>query len=111
MFLTRGKLMVAIADWKWACVAAIGLTAAAAFVVLFLRPGGFEGQIGWLFVLLPGAIAGAPVSDRVYKTIPWSERIVLWTITFSISLLWYFVISFIAIKAYRLAAGTLWGRK
>ena len=103
--------MIAISDWKWACAAAVGLTVAATFVVVFLRPGGFEGQIGWLFALLPGAIAGAPVSDRIYKTIPWSERIVLWTITLSISFLWYLVISYIAIKVYRLASGTFWGRK
>jgi hypothetical protein len=103
--------MIAIGDWKWACAAAVGLTVAAALVVIFLRPGGFEGQIGWLFVLLPGAIAGAPVSYRVYQTIPWSARIVLWTITFSFSWFWYFVVSYIAIKIYRLAAGTLWSRK
>jgi hypothetical protein len=86
-----------------AFLTALGLTGAAALVLFLIRPGGFEGQIGWVFVLLPGAIAGAPISDRAYRIVPWSDQIVLWTLTLGISLLWYFVISYMAIKLWRLA--------
>jgi hypothetical protein len=84
-------------DRKWAFVTALGLTAAAALILFLIHPGG----LGWVFALLPGAIAGAPISDRAYRTVPWSDQIVLWTLTFGISLLWYFVLSYMAIKFWR----------
>jgi hypothetical protein len=94
-------------DGVWACVSASVLAAAALFVVLVLRPGGFEGQIGWFLTLLPGAIAGVPVSDRLYKMSSSLSAIGLWTTTVSLSFLWYFVLSYLAIKIYRAAAGLL----
>ena|SRR5665811_1335208 len=94
-----------LVDWKWAFLAALGLTGAAELILFLIRPGGFEGQIGWFFALLPGAMAGAPISERAYRTLPWSAQTVLWTLTFGISILWYFAISFGVIKFWRLALG------
>jgi hypothetical protein len=91
-----------LADWKWAFLAALGLTGAAALILFLIRPG-FESQIGWFFALMPGAIAGAPISERAYRTLPWSAPTVLWRLTLGISILWYFAISFGVIKFWRLA--------
>ena len=56
-------------DWKQAGITAFILTGIAAFTVFVLRPGGFEGQIGWFFALLPGAFAVANVA-RFAKILP-----------------------------------------
>jgi hypothetical protein len=89
------------ADWMWAFVAALGLLGAAAFIVFVIRPGGFEGQIGWFFALMPGAIFGLPFADRVFKVVPGAEPVALWSSVVGITFLWYFAISYAAIKTYR----------
>jgi uncharacterized membrane protein len=94
-------------DWKWACVAAFGLLGVAAFIVFAIHPGGFEGQIGWFFSLLPGAIVGASLSDRVFKVVPLADAIVLWISVYVISFLWYFAISYAVIKTGRFVARAL----
>lgn len=74
-------MIIRIADWKFACVAAFALLVVAVFVVFVIHPGGFEGQIGWFFGLLPGAIVGASLADMAYKMVPLAERIIWWCST------------------------------
>jgi uncharacterized membrane protein len=88
-------------DWAWALVAAITLLVCAALILFVAHPGGFEGQVGWLFALMPGAIVGLPLADRMYRIAPSSERFVLWGTIISVSLVWYFAVSYSAIAAYR----------
>jgi len=95
------------ADWKCACVAALALLGAAFFVVFVIHPGGFEGQMGWFLDLLPGAIVGEILADTASKIVPWLERIVYWCSILSISFLWYFALSYAAIKAYRFVIRSL----
>jgi len=83
------------------CVAALGLLAVAASILVVIHPGGFESQIAWFFGLMPGAFAGAVVGDRLYEMNPWLDRIVYWPVFLGVSFLWYLVISFLAIKVYR----------
>jgi hypothetical protein len=96
-----------LSDWKWASFSALVLTGTAVILLFLARPS----QIGWLFALLPGAIAGAPVSDLAYRNVRWSDQVVLWTLTVGISLLWYFAISYMTIKFWRLASGAWRNRK
>jgi len=91
-----------MSDWKYAGIAALVLLGAAAFIVFVIHPGGFEGQIGWFFGLLPGAIVGATVADRLYKLAPLLSSVTYWAFTFGASLLLYFGISYFVIKTYRL---------
>lgn len=88
-------------DWGWALLAAITLLVCAALILFVVHPGGFEGQVGWFFALMPGTILGLPFADRVYRLAPGAERFALWGTIISVSLLWYFVISYAAIAAYR----------
>lgn len=92
------------ANWMWAFAAALGLLGAAAFIIFVIHPGGFEGQIGWLIALMPGAIVGLPLADRVFKVAPRAERVALWSSVLGITFIWYFAISYAAVKAYRLFA-------
>ncbi len=96
-----------ISDWKWACVAAPGLVGLAACVMFVVHPGGFETQIGWFLVLLPGAFAGYPLSDHVHRLVPRAEPIVFWTLIVGLSFLWYWGISYSMIKIFRAAVRTL----
>ncbi len=89
-------------DWAWAFIAAIVLLAAASFVLFVIRPGGFEGQIGWAFALMPGMPVGLILADRIYKITPSADRIVLWSSALGITLLWYFAVSYALIKTCRL---------
>ena len=93
-----------LADWMWAFVAALGLLSAAAFIIFVIHPGGFEGQIGWFVALMPGAIVGLPLADRIFKVAPGAERVALWSSVVGITFLWYFAISYAAIKTYRFVA-------
>lgn len=93
-------------DWKYACVAAFALLSAAVFVVFVIHPGGFEGQIGWFLDLLPGAIGGEILADTAFK-VARVERIVYWCSILSITFLWYFALSYLAIKAYRFVIRSL----
>jgi hypothetical protein len=89
-------------DGKYACMAASALLGIAAFIVFGIHPGGFEGQIGLFFALLPGAIAGAFISDRIFHQTPFASAIAAWSAIIGISFLWYFAMSYAVIKAFRL---------
>ena len=93
-----------LADWNRAFLSSLGLTAAAAFVIFIIHPGGFEGQIGWFFALMPGAFVAVPLGDRVFRIAPNAERIVFWSSIIGITFLWYFAISYAAIKTLRFLA-------
>ena len=90
-----------LVDWKWAFGAALGLLGLASFVVFVIHPGGFEGQLGLFFGLMPGAIVGLSLANRVFKVVPSAERMVLWSSAIGITFLWYFAVSYAAIKIYR----------
>jgi hypothetical protein len=100
----RGCVIFRLSDWKRACLAATALLGIALFIVFAIHPGGFEGQIGWFFGLVPGALVGAILADMVYKVVPSLERVVQWFSIIGVSFLWYFVISYAAIKTCRWAA-------
>lgn len=91
-----------LSDWVWGTShshnAARGFAALILFVV---HPGGFEGQVGWLVALMPGAIVGLPFADGVQRIAPSAERFAHWATVISVSLLWYFAITCAAIAAYR----------
>jgi hypothetical protein len=56
-----------LADWIRAFVAAVGLSAAAAFVIFVIRPGGFERQVGSFLALMPGVVVGSPLAEHAYR--------------------------------------------
>jgi hypothetical protein len=47
------KPLLATSYWKRACIAASCLLGIATFVVFVIHPGGFEGQVGWFFLVAP----------------------------------------------------------
>jgi hypothetical protein len=89
-----------IPDWKWACIAASCLLGVAAFVVYVIHPGGFEGQVVWGFLLLPGSIPTALQSDFVYKFIPSAEPVVYWVRFISFNFGWYWGICYAIIRIF-----------
>lgn len=89
------------ADWIRAFVAALVLSAAAAFVIFVIRPGGLERQVGWFVALMPGVVVGSPLAERAYKISPNLAPIVDWSSLLGITFLWYFALSYSAIKAFR----------
>jgi hypothetical protein len=60
-------------DWKYASIAALILLGLAAFIVFVIHPGGFEGQIAWLFGLLPGAFLGSLIASPLARIAPFSH--------------------------------------
>lgn len=87
-------------DWKRAFLAAIVLLGIAAFIVFGIHPGGFEGQIGWFFGLLPGAFVAASISQHV----PLLPAVSVWPFVIFLSFIWYLALSYSFLKAYRLVA-------
>ena len=67
---------------------------------------GFEEQVGWYVILLPGAVVAAAISDIIKKTIPGAETVAFWGLLIGLNFLWYFGISFVAIKAYRFVSNS-----
>ena len=96
-----------LADWKKAVLAALGLLGLAAFIIFVIRPGGFEGQVAWFIGLFPGALLLLPFADRIYKVSPMLDKVLYWPVLLTTSWVWYFILSFIAIKGYRLFTRTL----
>ena len=93
-----------LAIWKWACLAAMVVTGLAMLVVFGFHPGGFESQGAWFIVLLPGAVIALPLADLAYKIAPKAGPVVAYGGTVAFSFLWYWGISFIAIKNLRTAS-------
>ena len=100
-------MSVYISDRQWAVVAALGLVGLAACVIFWVHPGGFETQIAWLLILLPGEFVAAPVSDQLYRLAPRAERIVFWTLLIGLSILWYWGISYTLMKIFRAVVRTI----
>ncbi len=72
----------------------------ASFVVFVIHPGGFEGQLGWFFLLLPGSIPASVLSDGVYKLAPNVGPVIYWTLIISLNFGWYWGISYAMIKIF-----------
>jgi hypothetical protein len=92
-------------DWKYSGIAASALLGIAAFIIFAIHPGGFEGQIGWFFFLLPGAYVGAVIAGQA----PLLAAVSAWPIIFIFSILWYFAISYAVIKTYRFVSSRFFG--
>jgi hypothetical protein len=90
-----------IPDWKWACIAASCLFGIAAFVIFVINPGGFEEQVIWGLLLLPGVLPTAFLSDLVYKVAPSGERVIYWLLFVSFNFGWYWAICYSIIKIFR----------
>jgi hypothetical protein len=99
-------MRLGLPDRTWALVVACALLGAAAFIVFVTHPGGFEGQAGWFLALMPGAFMGAMIGDKVFQVSPILERVLYWSVLLGATFLWYFGLSYAAIKACRLLART-----
>ncbi|HYA22775.1 MAG TPA: hypothetical protein VEF05_01360 [Terriglobales bacterium] len=92
-----------LSDSGRAAFGAVCLFGVAAYAVFGFQHG-FEEQVGWYITLLPGAIVAAGISDIVTKIAPSAEFVTFWGLLVCFNLVWYFGISFVAIKAYRFVA-------
>ena len=92
-----------LSDSRRAAIGALCLFGGAAYAVFGFQHG-FEEQVGWYVTLLPGAILAAGISDIVTKTTPSAGSVTFWGLLVCFNLVWYFGISFVAIKAYRYVA-------
>jgi hypothetical protein len=77
------------------------LLGAALFAVFAIHPGGFEGQLGWFFLLLPGSFPAYMLSDLVYKLEPSAESLTKWMLSPGFNFGWYWLISYGVIKIFR----------
>jgi hypothetical protein len=111
VFRTRSRTLavnddetdVGARDWKYAGVAALVLAITAAFVLFVVHPGGFEGQIGWFYILFPGTYVYGAIASDVNKIAPALLREVLIAVViFGASLLCYFAVCDATIASYRL---------
>ena len=85
-----------LSDRSCACLAAVALFALAGYALF-----GFRHGFAWYLPLFPGAIVAARVSGVIQKAIPNAEEVTFWSLFGCLNFLWYFVISFALIKAYR----------
>ena len=86
-------------DERQAMFWAIVLLAIAAVVALILRPDP-QGHAEWFFALLPGATAAPAFLDIEWKLFHRAGPEVMWTAVAVFSFVWYFVLSYLAIKVY-----------
>jgi|HubBroStandDraft_2_1064218.scaffolds.fasta_scaffold11176_1 hypothetical protein len=70
-------------DWKYSGLTALALLGIAGFIVFGIHPGGFEGQIGWFFFLLPGAFVAAVIAGKG----PLLASVLAWPSIFVVSFL------------------------
>jgi hypothetical protein len=102
-----GHMRLHFSDAKWALIAAVCLLAVALFVVFVINPGGFEGQMGWAFLLLPGLFPASWLADLVHEfspgahLAPSAESLSIWAVIVGFNFAWYWVLSFAAIKVFR----------
>jgi hypothetical protein len=77
------------------------LLGAASYAVFGFKHG-FEEQIGWYLMLLPGSIIAGGISDWFSsRTSESAAHLVFWGTLLLLNFLWYFAISFAAVKTYR----------
>ena len=94
---------VGVSDWKYAIVAALVLICTAAYVIFVIHPGGFEEQIGWFYILLPGEFVYGTIGTELNKIAPaFLHNSLIALVVFGVSLLWYLAICDFAIVIYRL---------
>jgi hypothetical protein len=94
-----------LSDMSRACFIAAVLFALAAYAVFGFQHG-FEEQVGWYLILLPGSIVAAGLSDIIQKVIPGSKSAMFWGLLVGFNFFWYLGICFAFIKAYRFVANT-----
>jgi hypothetical protein len=90
-----------IPDWKWACIAGSSLFGIAALLIFVIHLGGFEEQVIWFILLLPGSLPAGFLSDLVYKIAPSAERVIYWMLFVSFNFGWYWSICYVIIKIFR----------
>jgi hypothetical protein len=88
-------------DWSRSCFAAAVLLGLAALAV-FKIPHGFEEQVGWYLILLPGAFFAAAISDFIARIIPRDDSFVFGGLLVCFNFIWYLLICFACIKVYRI---------
>jgi len=93
-------------DWSRSCLAAAGLLGLATLAV-FKIPHGFEEQVGWYLILLPGAFFAAAISDFIARIIPRDDSFVFGGLLVCFNFIWYLWICFICVKGYRMAVRTV----
>jgi len=90
-----------IPDWKRAALVASLLIVLATALVFGINPGGFEGQGGWLLVLLPATLGAYPILDYIGKVAPHAEPAAFWMLLIGFNFLWYWGLSYVVIKSWR----------
>jgi hypothetical protein len=95
-------MKLADTDWKRAVWTGLVLLGTATSIIFGLRPGGFEGQIGWFLGLLPGVLVDLFFPHPFLKSSPRIAAFVFWALALGFTLMWYAGASFALIKAGRL---------
>ncbi|MGB6900091.1 MAG: hypothetical protein WBE12_15955, partial [Candidatus Acidiferrum sp.] len=72
-----------------------------AMFAVFKVPHGLEEQVGWYLLLLPGAIFAAAISELLGKVVPREQALVFKGLLVGFNLIWYFVITYAAVRTYR----------
>ncbi len=76
------------------------LLAVAAFIALWIHPDA-QGQATWFFALLPGAYAAPAFLDLEWKLFHRAGPEVMWSAVMLFSFVWYFVVGYAGVKAWR----------
>ncbi len=94
-----------ISDERRALLLAIALLAIAVLIAFWVRPDP-QGHATWFFVVLPGAFAAPAFLDLEWKVFHHAGPAVAWSTEVLFSYVWYFVVSYVAVKGYRMLRGT-----
>ena len=92
-----------------AAVTATVLLATAGVIVFIGKPGGFETQIGYFLVLLPGFIPSAFIDDALKIQSAAVERAVFWSLFCVFNFGWYFILVYVALKVRKGLLGRVSG--
>ena len=76
-----------------------------AMFAVFKVPHGFEEQVGWYLLLLPGGIFAAAISEFLGKVVPREQALVFKGLLVAFNFIWYFVITYAPIRTYRFVSG------